>query len=384
MNSRPKTLRGITWEHPRGFDCLVASARTFFDVTGVDVSWEQRSLQAFAETPLEQLAIGYDLLVIDHPHIPGAVGAGALAPLDDAGFDAELVALGEQSVGPSHPSYAHRGHQYGLATDAAAQVAVYRPDLIPEPPRTWEEVLQLARQGRVLWPAKPIDAYSSLITVAASHGCVLQPEPGVFLSPEDAAWALDLLHQLTSVVPVANRAHNPIQVAELLCSQDQWAYCPLLFGYSNYSRQGFRRSRLRYVDIPAGVNGSTGSLLGGAGIAVSAYTKHVDAAREFAFWVASADVQRGVYFDAGGQPGHRAAWEDDRLNGETLDFFRGTRATLEGAYVRPRSAGYIGFQDHISPLVTAALSGEISDRKLITTMNDYAGHLLEGPSHADI
>jgi len=43
-------------------------------------------------------------------------------------------------------------------------------------------------------------------------------------------------------------------------------------------------------------------------------------------------VQEGVYYDAGGQPGNAVAWESDRTNADSLDFFRGTRATLEGAY----------------------------------------------------
>ena len=65
-----------------------------------------------------------------------------------------------------------------------------------------------------------------------------------------------------------------------------------------------------------------------------------------------------MYFDGGGQPGHAAAWDDDRLNAETWDFFRGTRATLEGAWVRPREVGFPDFQDEIAPLVTACLAAD--------------------------
>ena len=376
-------LRGITWEHPRGYDCMVAAAVAYAELTGVEVRWEHRSLQAFADAPLDQLVTAYDLLVIDHPHVPGAAASGLLAQLDGAGYDTELALLKEQSVGASHLSYSFSGHQYGLASDAAAQVAAYRPDLLSEPPQDWEGVLDLARQGRLLWPAKPIDAYSSLLTVAVNQGAVPGVEPGVFLAVEDAERALEILHQLAKFVPARNLADNPIQVAEMLSSGDRWAYAPLLFGYSNYSRRDFRPRRLRYVNIPAGPNGPTGSLLGGAGVAVSAASRQLDAARAFTFWVASADVQRGVYFDGGGQPGNSLAWEDDRLNAETLDFFRGTRATLEGAYLRPGVARYVEFQDLVSPLVTAALVGTISDRELIDTLNEQAGRLLWEVADAD-
>jgi multiple sugar transport system substrate-binding protein len=377
------TLRGITWEHPRGYDSMVAAAAAYRELTGVKINWEFRSLQAFADQPLAGLAAAYDLLVIDHPHIPQAVAEGLLAPLDGYGFDDELADLARHSVGRSHASYAVDGRQYGLATDVAAQVAAYRPDLLPEPPRDWPAVFELARDGRVLWPAKPIDAYSSLITVAAGSGHPPPAEPGRFLDHDAGLAALDLLHRLAELVPVDNLGHNPIQVAEALSGGSDWWYAPLLFGYTNYSRAGFRRHRLRYTDIPM-INGApAGSLLGGAGIAVSAVrparngSTMIDEARRFALWVASPDVQRGDYFDGGGQPGHALAWDDDRLNAETLDFFRGTRATLESSYLRPRYAGYMEFQDTASPWVTATLRGELSDAELLRRLDRTAERCLQ-------
>jgi multiple sugar transport system substrate-binding protein len=372
-------LRGMTWEHARGYGSVVAAAAAYRAVRpDVEVHWEFRSLQAFADHPIDQLVDQYDLLVIDHPHIPIAADEGLFSRLDGVGHDEELAILAAQSVGRSHESYQHGGHQWGLATDAAAQVAAFRPDLIAEPPRDWPAVLELAREGRVLWPAKPIDAFSSLVTVSANAGATPMSGDGVFLPQDDALVALGLLHELASLVPADNLAWNPIQTADALADGDRFAYSPLLFGYTNYSRAGFRANRLRYVDIPSGRRGVSGSLLGGAGIAVSARSGALDAAREHAFWLASAAVQRGVYFDGGGQPGNSVAWEDERANAETLDFFRGTRATLEGAYLRPRTARYIELQDRLSPLVTQALAGELTDEQCVARMNELTARLMTG------
>jgi len=365
-------LTGITWEHERGYGSVVASAEAYRDVApGVEVQWSYRSLQSFADQPLEELVEQYDLLVIDHPHIPFAAENGLFARLDGQGHDDEIAVLAGQSVGRSHASYSHGGHQYALATDAAAQVAAYRPDLLDSPPRTWQDVLALAREGRVLWPYKPVDAFSSLVTVAGTAGSPALASPGEFLPADAAASALDILRELASLVPADNATWNPIQAADALASSDRFAYCPLLFGYTNYSRAGFRAHRLRYVDIPTRGDGVGGSLLGGAGIAVSSRTRHPDLAIDFAFWLDSAEVQEGVYYDGGGQPGNSVAWESDRTNADSLDFFRGTRATLEGAYVRPREISYIDLQNELSPLVTAALTGGLTDEQLI-------GHLDEG------
>lgn len=380
-------LRGMTWEHARGHGSVVAAAKAYREIQPeIEIQWEYRSLQAFADFPIEQLAEQYDLMVIDHPHIPIAAETGAFAQLDGTGHDEEIALLAAQSVGRSHESYRFAGHQYGLAVDAAAQVAAYRPDLLSAPPTTWDEVFALGEEGRIVWPGKPIDAFSSLITIAANHGA--KPMYGHdsrgaarFLTRDEAAPALAILRKLTALIPAEQLAWNPIQAADALASSDRLAYCPLLFGYSNYSRAGFRESRVCYVDIPRGPQGAQGSLLGGAGIAVSSTTKYAHAAIDHAFWLASADVQRGVYYDGGGQPGNARAWEDDRTNGDSLDFFRGTRATLDGAYVRPRLSTYMGLQDEASPLVTAALRGDIDDDTLINRLNELTARHLR-PSTA--
>jgi multiple sugar transport system substrate-binding protein len=372
------TLRGITWEHARGYGSVARASEAYRVVRpDVEVRWEYRSLQAFADHPIDDLVARYDLLVIDHPHVPLAAEHGWFAALDGRGFDDRLGTVATQSVGRSHESYFHAGHQWGLAIDAAAQVAAYRPDLLPEPPRDWAAVLELARDGRVLWPAKPIDAFSSLVTIAANRGT---PPFGNahFLDFADAAPALETMHELASLVPKENLEWNPIEVADALSTGDRWAYSPLLFGYSNYSRAGFRAHRLRYTDIPRGPLGVAGSLLGGAGIAVSAETLHLAEAIEFAFWLDSAETQEGVYYDGGGQPGNSIAWQSDRTNADSLDFFRGTRATLDGAYLRPRHAAYIEVQDESAPLVTAALRGELTDRELVDRLNAIAHRLLGG------
>ena len=372
-------LYGITWEHARGYGSVVAAAEAYRALRpDVEVRWEFRSLQAFADHPIDRLVEDFDLLVIDHPHIPIAAEQGLFARLDGQGYDDELALLATQSVGRSHESYSHGGHQYGLATDAAAQVAAFRPDLIAEPPRDWEAVLALAREGRVLWPTKPIDAFSSLVTIAANSGTPPMREPGVFLTLETALPVLELMRELVALVPADNLGWNPIQAADALSESDRWVYSPLLFGYTNYSRAGFRPNRLKYVDIPAGAQGVDGSLLGGAGIAVSARTRHPDEAIAHAFWLDSAEVQEGVYYDGGGQPGNAVAWESDRTNADSLDFFRGTRRTLEGAYLRPRAARYIELQDALSPLVTLALAGGLDDAQLVSRLNDgVADYLLE-------
>src|SRR5690606_7745100 len=108
---------------------------------------------------------------------------------------------------------------------------------------------------------------------------------------------------------------DPIAALELMATSDRFAVMPLGYGYVSYARPGFRPHRLKFVDIPAaGTLGPIGSAIGGTGIAVSAFSARRDDAIAYAYFVAGAEVQKGLYAKAGGQPGHGLAWEDGAVN----------------------------------------------------------------------
>src|SRR5215212_1162826 len=117
------TLRGLTWDHTRGYAPVVAAAALYRDTVrpDVDVVWDRRSLWAFGEAPLEDVASAYDLLVLDHPFIGVAAEAELLVALDGELSEPYLDEQRAQSVGPSFESYAHDGHQWALPIDASGQ-----------------------------------------------------------------------------------------------------------------------------------------------------------------------------------------------------------------------------------------------------------------------
>ena len=66
------TLRGMTWDHPRGYRPLEAFAA---HCPAAGVSWDRQSLAAFEAQPIAELARSYDLMVIDHPGLGAAIAA---------------------------------------------------------------------------------------------------------------------------------------------------------------------------------------------------------------------------------------------------------------------------------------------------------------------
>lgn len=355
-------LRGMTWDHARGFDPMVATAAAYAAAhPGVTITWEKRSLQAFADRPIGEMAGTYDLMVIDHPHVGEVARTGQLLALDTLGRDAEMAALAAGSVGLSHASYAFDGHQWALAIDTATPVACFRPDRLDRAPRLWAGVIELARQGEVAFALVPINALMCVFGIARNLGHAVAEDEARLIAPEAGTEVLELLREIVALIDPRCLALDPIGIYEWLGrTDDAPAYSPFGYGYTNYSRDGYCAFPLRFADAP-GIrrDDPSGTVLGGTGIAVSARTRHPDIAADYAFRIAGAECQKGLYFAAGGQPGHAAAWEDEACNAAARDFFRATRRTLETAWLRPRHAGYMGLQDRGGHIVHACLRGEV-------------------------
>ena len=368
----PVVLRGMTWDHPRGVGGLRAADQLLRERHGVTVEWTARSLLAFGDQHVADFASDFDILVIDHPHVPDAVEAGALLALDDS------ARLELESVGRSHESYRYRGRQWGFALDAAAQVGVFRPDRADGVPVYWDDVLELARTGVVLWPWKPVDAFSTFATLLAQLDAPLAA-PGAFLDRTAAAQAIEFMVGLAEAVPDWCAEANPIDVAEALVGADDYSVGVALFGYTNYSRSGFRPNLLAYDDIPSFDGRAGGSTLGGAGIAVSAATKHPALARAAALTLAGAEAQSTDYTLGGGQPANLRAWRSESLGSLTHGFFRNTLRTLERAWVRPRVLGWPDLQLVLSHLVRDAIASKTVDDDLLDAIERLPEKHLKEP-----
>lgn len=362
-------LRGITWDHPRGLQPLEASVAPYEERFGVRVHWEARSLRSFGDQPVDQLARRYDVLIIDHPHSGLAAATGCLWRLEQLLEPGVLQTQARQSVGPSFPSYRFEDGQWALPVDAAAQTAAFRPDLLEAHPRTWPEVLALARQVRaegrfVGVPLCPTDAVCSFMTLCASFGEAVGQTPGRLVRPEVGLEALDYLQRLGELAHPRSLEWNPIALLDRMSTGGELVYTPLTFGYSNYAREGFRARRLRFADLP----GVRGALLGGTGFAVSAYCRHPEAAALYGAWLCSAEVQRGLYVEHGGQPGNRVAWDDEHANRITHGFFRDTLASLGAAHVRPRHHGFVAFQEGAGERIHAMLCDRTSAQACLSDL----------------
>ena len=368
----------MTWNHTRGFLPMVATAQRFSELhPEVSIHWEKRSLQQFADLQLSDLAEGFDLLVIDHPFTGIAAESGLLLPLEEYLPAKFLADQATQSVGPSHASYQFEGRQWALAIDAATPICGWRPDLLEAKglsvPSTWQQLLELASHGLVVIPGIPLDSLMHFYMVCTGLGENPFASDEEVISADTGVHALEMLRELYTLVSPECSRRNPIATWELLTTTNAAALCPFAYGYSNYSRASYTRYPLETGGLIA-IEGHARcrSTLGGAGLAISSRCRQVDAAVMYSQFVASPECQSGLYFQSGGQPGHRSAWLDEKVNAMSHNFFRNTLATLDQAWLRPRWNGYLDFQESAATIVHEYLWGGGNSRDLIFRLNELA------------
>lgn len=293
-------LKGITWDHPRGYQPLVSCSDIYEKEFGVKIEWHKRSLTAFGDQSLEELCNKFDLLVNDHPHVGLAVEKNCLEPLDNIISTEDLSRLQLQSAGPSFLSYCYKEKQWALPIDAAMQSATFRPDLISQNniPSDWDEVFKLAdslkKVGSCLGMAlSPTDCLCSFLSLAAQSNAPIREEQPEFIKKDIGLHVLGMLKKMRKSFHPGALHWTPIDLFDYMALNDDVIYCPLAFCYNNYSRIGFRRKRLIFHNAP-GINNA---VLGGAGISVSSACKNKTVAGTYLSWICSAEIQKTTYAD---------------------------------------------------------------------------------------
>jgi multiple sugar transport system substrate-binding protein len=343
-------LTGIAWDHRRCWGPLDASIAPYEASSGQPVRWDRRSLYSFGEGDLGTWCDRYDLVIYDHPFVGDASRKGWLLDLSQFLTDDDRARFERDAVGASWRSYAYAGGVWGLPIDTAAQTAAWRTDLLQRldatPPTTISGTLELAALARrhgleVGWAAKPTDLMCTLVSLAASRGLDPGHDDGDFLAGAEAGAIIEELRALAAAVHPGSRGWNPILCLDHMTSADDVVYAPFLFNYVNYATARPERP-IRFGASPSPVAGRPSrTLLGGAGIGISARAKDPEAAFAYAMHLCSEAFQSGEYVANGGQPGSRSAWVSSRCNALTANFLADTLPAMDRAYLRPTHPGFI-------------------------------------------
>jgi len=385
--SQPLQLTGIAWDHSRALPPLIATAQRYEEThPGVRIHWQKRTLDEFGHAPVDVLAQKFDLIIIDHPWAGFCFEKKLVLDLAQFASPATLAELRQNSIGQTFDSYVYQGQLLALPVDAATPAPSWRPDLLEragiQPPQTWDEAVALANRGQAVIPGFNADLFLHFVMLLHALDGKPFADHEKMAPREILRQAVELLRELTAPMPREIFGMNPIHVAERMTTTDDFAWNAFGYTYNNYARPGFAARPLRFGNLFLLARGGPRlrSVLGGTGVAISANCKNAAAALNYALFVAGGDTQKGVYLHAGGQPSHRAAWNDafaDQLCG---GFLSGTGVTQSEAVVRPRYSGYVALQTEGGNALQEFLR---DGRSLEATLNKLDALYRESRSRGD-
>ncbi|ARM74683.1 extracellular solute-binding protein [Acidianus manzaensis] len=377
-------LAGITWDDPRGYNSIVEVSKDFYELTKIKIIWDKNSLYDFTVYSQEKLAEKYDLVIMDYPAVGDIAKSGKYLSLDEILSKNDIELIQKISVGKTFESYIYDGHIWAIPVDAASQVSAYRPDLFKKLkikiPKKWKEVLKIKEKCKIGMPFSPIHAHSSFLTLSVNLG--INPFYTTISKKimENVSLILDILKTISDSCGEMCVKSDPIKLLNYVSKEDDICYVPLTYGYYNYSRDGYRKNVIAFANIPSFSKLPYGSVLGGAGLAISKRNKYIEETLNFVKWFYNFDIQK-KYFSYLGQPADYRIWLDKETNAKCKDCYVNTINTILLAYVRPNFPGFVKLHVETGTVINKFLKGEITKEdtiEKIRLLNLKEYHNLQG------
>ncbi len=381
-------LRGLAWGHRRATGPLAPLIAAFRELRpDVDIEWVVRPLSDFEHQPIRDIAAANDLLIVDHPFCGDIAAARAFVALEEAMPELLGPLADALYIGPSLPSYRFAGHVWAAPVDAATPHAAARTDLLQrtgEPlPGNWAQTIALGRKLRAkgLHLATPVPtphAFATVASLMANLGKPIDTDPSGSCAFDRSAMAeaLDALDDVLALSHPDTLRWNSIALHEAMVARDDIAFTPCVYGYATYAEADMR-ARLAFSDF-CGIEApyEAGSMLGGTGLAVSASCKHPEAALAFVRFALSRAAQDRIIPGHHGQPALASAWNDAANDARFNGFYSGVRRSMEGAWIRPRQAGYIRFQAAAGTIVERYCCREVARDRAIDQVAEAARRIF--------
>ena len=371
-------LKGIAWDHPRGYEPLIAASEEFKkDNPNVSIKWDVRSLKEFGDMPIESLIERYDLITIDHPYMGQADKNGLLLKLEEHLSEQQLNTIAAEALGSCFKIYQYNSHLYAGPIDAAALVASYRKDLMESVglsiPQNQDELKSFYKKlpagFSVAWALCPTDIWCTFLTLCAQQAG-RDFTAGKQIDAKVGAAVIDELKFHLEFLHPDSMKWNPIQILNRMGSEDEIIYSPYLFGYTNYARNGYTKNLVHFTNSPVGVQKNISTIMGGVGLAVSALTKNPSIAANFVGYVSEANIQAGIFTLNGGQPANKLAWQSAENNLLCNNFFSDTMWTIENAYIRPQHPGWNHFQEQGADVIHEGILKNTSSGQVMRQLNE--------------
>jgi multiple sugar transport system substrate-binding protein len=308
-----------------------------------------------------------DVLQLDVIWTAELAAAGWLAPLADPGDRFFAQATRANRVG---------GLTYAVPLFVDVGVLYYRTDLVPHAPRTWDELVAMAkdgmakgvRHGLVLQGARYEGLVTGFLELAAGQGGGIVDEQGaVVVDGAPAVRALEALRDAvrgSRITPDAvlgwqeEQARMAFQRGEAVFMRN-WPYAyPLMMDAGESAVAG----RFAVAPVPGREPGGGAAALGGAQLALNARSQHADAARALIDFLTASEQQLERARIAGQYPALPGLYTSGALDGVLPIPAADALRVLERAVPRPVTPVYAELSAALQVELHRALSEQAAPR----------------------
>ena len=290
------------------FDGLMLRDEEFTKMTGIETEWTFIPFGSLQEkVAAEGIAANGTFDVVNYLDSWGPANSHWLKPIDDL-MKRDGISMDR------YPSAFARSAQFegktlGFPLRAHPQLMFYRKDLIPNPPKSWEELVEVGKQLKKDHPdIAPLALYYNndgnrqnlfiwLNFLWASGG-------DIFNDDWTAAWASDAGIKATEDYVALHTAHgvtNPNstafneQDARQSFMQGKSAMIPVWWwaysGFYNPDSSTLKKEQVAFSGMPS-YQGRTKSYAISMPFSISTYSKNQDAAWEFMKWLSNPDMDK--------------------------------------------------------------------------------------------
>ena len=311
------------------------------------------------------------------------------AEFAEAGWIRELTpeqkaAANADTLQPPINSATWEDKQYAIAKHTNVQLLWYRKSLVPNPPKTFDEMMAqsqaLKDQGKpfeIGFTAAQYEGYVVNINnlVTAYGGTIVNDDSTAPTIDDKTVQALTLLHKLATsglTSSSLSNAQEPEVFADLQNDRSafslNWPYVLSSMRKANPAMV----DNLGYAPYPTVSPGEPPKVtLGGMNYAISTYSTHPDEAFDAAMCLRSPEHQLKHALDAGNPPTNRTVYDKPEMQ-QAYPMYQAMLIELENAVPRPVSPVYQNISTVLSTTLSppAAINPPVSADELRTSIQN--------------
>ncbi|MFI9011294.1 ABC transporter substrate-binding protein [Actinosynnema sp. NPDC053489] len=254
------------------------------------------------------------------------------------------------------------GKLYGAPDNTNVQLLWYRGDLVPTPPKTWDEMIDqgssLKQQGKPGLVEATGKQYEGLVvlynTLVRSAGGRILDEDGTKAVVDDGAVkALEVLKKFATSDVVDPSFSNAVEDDARLAMEGGKAAFMLNWPYVYAAAQSVPdlAKNLKWAPFPSIDGGDAKVTVGGVNYGVSAFSPHPDQSFDAVLCLRNAEHQKFAAINDGVPPTIESVYEDPEM-AEPYPMKDAILDTLKNASVRPRTPAY----QNVSTVISTILS----------------------------